>query len=116
MPKRITNEQLYEALTAKSAEMCPATKEQYDQHCEFINFEREHREKREKILNDTAKLLSKAMHELSLIKDRVLIIETKSAATWKMIVGTSLIVGILSSVGTLLGAVIMFSIKIKSNI
>ena len=113
--KRITNEQIYEAILKRDETLCPASKEQYERHCEFIDYELAHREKREKILNDTAELLSSAMHELSLLKDRVLVIETSATATWKTIVGTSVIVGVLSSLVTLIGSILVFGSKVKGG-
>jgi len=113
---RITNQQLYDEIKKQREGACPASLEQYEQHSEFINYEIAHREKREKILNDTAQLLEEAMGELRRLKDRVLVIETSAAATWKTIVGTSVIVGFLSSIVTLIGSVVIFGIKAKGGL
>jgi len=113
---RITNQQLYDEIKKQREAVCPASLEQYEQHCEFINYEIAHREAKDKMLKDTAELLNNAMHELSLLKDRILIIETNASASWKMVIGISVLVGLLSAIGTMVGAVFMFGVKAKGGL
>ena len=100
MAKRITNEQLLEAIKDQQKNMCPADKTTYDKHCAFIDNELEKRDMREKVLHDTVNTLAKTANMLSELKDRVLVLETEKNAVIKMSAGiASGISVIITSVG-----------------
>ena len=107
----ITHKDLLDALTRRTEEMCPASREQYDRHCRFIDEEMAARGERERVLRETARLLSETAASLRALEDRVLVVETSHKATWKTITAASVLVGLLSSLCTLVGGVVVFGIK-----
>ncbi len=73
----LTKEDLKKALLEVKDSMCPADKETYEKHCTFIDESIASQGERDKIIQDTASVLADVVNKLSLLSDRILILETE---------------------------------------